>query len=518
MKTIDLPEVPSSFWMDSTKPTDYPPLQDDIKVDAAIIGAGIVGITSAYLLKEKGLTVAVLDADRILQGTTAHTTSKLTSQHNIIYSRIKQQMGEEMAWQYAQANEHAIHLVDHLCRAKDIQCDFAWLPAYVYTESEQYVEQILSEVQVAADLGIKASYQDDIPLPWTIKAAMRFDGQAQFHCLKFLKALAQTIPGKGSYIFENTKALDIKGGDAAVVVTDSGHKVKASQIIIASHFPFFDGGGMYFARIYFDRSYVVAATIAEDFPEGIYINAETPARSLRCTPSQHGPLILFAGEHHKTGHDSKTNEHYQNLLDFAQQNFNVKKVYYRWSTHDCMTTDGVPYVGHLTSRSPNIYVATGFGKWGMTNGIASAQILSDLITTGDNSWAQVYTPSRFITSASALKTLVSLNLSVAQKLISGKLDKGEKDAEVSQGEAQIIDVDGERIGAYRDADGNLHMVDTTCTHLGCEIAWNDAEKSWDCPCHGSRFTYEGDIIEGPAINKLHHVKGDPNNVEAKIFT
>lgn len=519
MDTIDmLPEVPSSFWMDSTSGTDYPTLDEDIAVDTAIIGGGIAGITTAYLLKEAGVSVAVLDADRILQGTTAHTTSKLISQHAIIYSKIKKQMSAELAQQYADANNYAIDLVEQISKEQNIDCDFTRLPAYTFTESDQYIKQIEDEVEIARILGLKASFQQDIPLPFRVKAAMRFDNQAQFHCLKFLKELARRIPDRESHIFENTKAVNIQEGNPLTVVTETGKKVKASHVVIASHFPFFDGGGFYFSRIYLERSYVVAATIAEEFPEAHFISAEDPGRSLRYTPSQYGRLILFGGEHHKTGHGTDTNKHYKNLIDFANQYYQVEKIYYRWSTHDCVTTDGVPYVGNLTSRSPNIYVATGFGKWGMTNGIASAKIISDLITTGDNPWAQVYNPSRFITSGSALKTFVGINLSVAEKYITGKLERGEADADIKKGEARVIDIEGQRIGAYRDADGVLHMVDTTCTHLGCEVNWNDAEKSWDCPCHGSRFTYEGEIIEGPAINKLQHVKGESNQVEARIFS
>jgi glycine/D-amino acid oxidase-like deaminating enzyme/nitrite reductase/ring-hydroxylating ferredoxin subunit len=519
MDTIDvLPEVPSSFWMDSTETTDFPQLTEDIKVDTAIIGGGIVGITTAYLLKQAGLSVAVLDADRILQGTTAHTTSKLTSQHSIIYSKIKKQMSEELARQYSEANQYAIDMVDRIRQEKGIDCDFVRLPAFTYTESSQYIEQIEEEVEVARSLGIKASYQEEIPLPFSVKAAVRFDDQAQFHCLKFLKKLAADIPGQNSHIFENSKAINIQDGNPLTVVTDSGPKVKASKIVIASHFPFFDGGGFYFARLYLERSYIIAATIQEDFPEAHFISAEDPGRSLRYTPSKYGRLVLFGGEHHKTGHGTDTNKHYKNLIDFANQHYQLDKIYYRWSTHDCMTTDGVPYVGNLTSRSPHIYVATGFGKWGMSNGIASAKILSDLITTGDNPWAQVYSPSRFLTSASALKTFVGMNLSVAEKYISGKLESGESDVDIRKGEARIIDIDGQRIGAYRDAEGTMHMVDTTCTHLGCELSWNDAEKSWDCPCHGSRFTYEGEIVEGPAINKIQHAQGEPNEVEARIFS
>lgn len=519
MDTIDmLPEVPSSFWMDSTETTDYPQLNEDIKVDTAVVGGGIVGITTAYLLKQAGVSVAVLDADRILQGTTAHTTSKLTSQHTIIYSKIKSQMNGELARQYAEANQYAIDMVEQIIQEKNIDCDFVRLPAYTYTQSDQYIGQIEDEIEIARSLGIEASFQQDIPLPFTVKAAMRFDNQAQFHCLKFLKKLVRDIPGQGSHIFEKTKAVNIQEGSPLIVVTDSGNKIKASKIVIASHFPFFDGGGFYFSRMYLERSYVVAATIKDEFPEAHFISAEDPGHSLRYTPSKYGRLVLFAGEHHKTGHGTDTNKHYKNLMDFASQHFRIDNIYYRWSTHDCMTTDGVPYVGNLTARSPNIYVATGFGKWGMSNGIASAKILSDLITVGDNPWAQVYSPSRFITSGSALQTFVGINLSVAEKYITGKIEPGDTDKDIEKGEARIIDIDGHRIGAYRDAEGTLHMIDTTCTHLGCELTWNDAEKSWDCPCHGSRFTYEGEIVEGPAINKLQHVKGEPNEVDARVFS
>lgn len=519
MDTIDmLPEVPSSFWLDSTSGTDYPTLEEDVRVDAAVIGGGIAGITTAYLLKQAGMSVAVVDADRILQGTTAHTTSKLTSQHAIIYSKIKKQMSAELAQQYADANNYAIDMVEQIIKEKNIDCDFTRLPAYTFTESDQYIKQIEDEVETAQSLGFSASMQQDIPLPFPVKAAIRFDNQAQFHCLKFLKELARGIPDRESHIFENTKAVNLQDGSPLIVVTKNGKKIKASHIVISSHFPFFDGGGFYFSRMYLERSYVVAATISEEFPEAHFISAEDPGRSLRYTPSQYGRLVLFGGEHHKAGHGTDTNKHYKNLIDFANQHYQVQKIYYRWSTHDCVTTDGVPYVGNLTSRSPNIYVATGFGKWGMTNGIASAKIISDLITTGDNPWAQVYNPSRFITSGTALKTFVGINLSAAEKYITGKLERGEADADIKKGEARVIDLEGQRIGAYRDAEGVLHMVDTTCTHLGCEVNWNDAEKSWDCPCHGSRFTYEGEIIEGPAINKLQHVKGEPNEVEARIFS
>lgn len=517
MGNVNLQKVTHSFWMDSVPATNYPKLEEEITVDVAIVGGGIVGIASAFLLKEKGLAVAVVDADHILQGTTGHTTSKLTSQHSIIYSKIEKQMGEELARQYAEANEWAIRKVEEISSQNSIQCDFSWRPAYIFTQGDKYIQQLEDEAQAASRAGIKAEIVKEAPLPFPIKAALRFEGQAQFHCLKFLQPLAEKIPGNDSHIFEQTKVTDIEEGREVKVVTNGGNKIKASKVIVATHFPFFDGGGFYFTRMYLERSYIVAATVKEKFPEATFINAEDPSRSLRSTPFEKGELVLFAGENHKTGYETDTNKHYQNLIDFAHQNYTVDQVLYRWSTHDCMTIDGVPLVGNLTSLSPDIYVATGFGKWGMSNGIASAKILTDLITAGDNPWAQVYRPSRFITSASSLKTFAGINMQVARKFITGKLEKGSQDVEIKPGEARVIEVNGQRMGAYRDDEGTLHMVDTTCTHLGCELKWNDAEKSWDCPCHGSRFTYEGKIIEGPAINKLQHVHDKPNEVEVKLF-
>lgn len=513
----DKPEFidsPNSYWIDTSTKTDYPRMEEDTDVDVAIVGGGIVGITSAFLLKKAGLKVAVIEADRILQGTTGHTTAKITSQHSLIYARIKKEMSEELAHQYAEANESAIHLIANIAKENNIDCDFTWRPAYLYTQSEQYMKAIEEEARVASSFGIKASCLDELPLPLAIKAALRFDDQAQFHPLKYLKALAQQIPGRGSHIFEATAAVDIEKGPP-VVVTRDGKKITAAKIIIATHFPFFDGGGLYFSRIYTEKSYILAMRINDKFPEGMFINAEDPSRSLRSQSDDEGELVLVAGENHKTGDGKNLNLHYQNLMDFAHQTFEVRDVKYRWSTQDCMTLDGVPYVGNITPRNPNLYLATGFGKWGMSNGTVSAMILSDLITKGDNPWAPVYNPSRF--NLTALKTFVVQGIDYAKELVSGKIAMLPDDIEIANGEARAIEIDGQKCGAYRDKQGELHVVDTTCTHLGCELKWNDAERTWDCPCHGSRFSYTGNIIEGPAFNHLHPPGECQNQVEARIF-
>lgn len=511
-----------SFWLASAEPSDYPALKEDIDVDVAIIGGGLVGITSGYILKNKGYKVAILEAGRIAHGTTGHTTAKITSQHGLIYNKLLNEFGEEKAKQYADSNEYAIHFIANLIKEKNIDCDFKWQPAYIYTQSEDYISDIESEVRAASRLGLKASFMDKLPLPFDIKAAVKFEEQAQFHPLKYVSWLAKAIPGDGSQIYEFTKVVDVKDADdkdgrhKCTVITSDGKNIAAAKVIVASHFPCYDGFGLYFARMYAEKSYAIGVTLKNDFPEGMYITAEDPGRSLRSQPLNDKKLIIIGGEHHKTGSEKDTNVHYENLANFARDTFDLKSILFRWSTQDCMTADKVPYIGYLTSKTNNILVATGFKKWGMTTSTASAIILSDLISKGDSPWAEVYDPSRFNPSASAVN-MITQNLDVARNLIGGKLYPAPKNVDIQNCEAKIISYEGNKFGAYKDEDGALHMVDATCTHLGCELVWNEAEKTWDCPCHGSRFSIDGENVEGPAFNPLHHPGEPANKKDANVF-
>jgi Rieske Fe-S protein len=233
----------------------------------------------------------------------------------------------------------------------------------------------------------------------------------------------------------------------------------------------------------------------------MYINAENPTRSLRNQNTPDGEIIIVGGEHHKTGQGEDTIKHYEALIDFANDIFTVEDIPYRWSTQDCMTLDDIPYVGRFTAKSPNLYIATGYGKWGMTNSTASAMILKDLIINGKSPWEEVYDPSRQTLAASAKNFLVE-NLNVAENFIAGKLSPLPKNVDIEPGQAKVVDANGQKAGAYRDEKGTLHIVDTTCTHMRCEVQWNSAERSWDCPCHGSRFDIDGKVIEGPALKPL----------------
>lgn len=499
--TNEFLKLPESYWLASTSQTSHPPLDDDITVDVAIIGGGMVGITSAHLLTQEGFKVAVIEADRIIQGTTGHTTAKITSQHSLIYDRIQRQMGQDKAKQYAQANETAISEVARIIEELKIDCDFTNQNAYVYTQQEEYVAKIKNEVKTASNLGIKATFLSEIPLPIKIKGAMCFENQAQFHPRKYLLALAQEVIGRGGYIFEKTRAMDILQDKPCTVITDLGKKIVAPKVIIASHYPFYEAHGLYFSRIYPERSYILATKISEKFPSGMYITVEYPTRSLRAQRNGEEELVLIAGEHHKTGQGEDMINHYQKLKNFAEQIFTVEDIPYHWSTQDYTTMDEVPYIGYLTSDTPDLLVATGFYKWGMTNSTVAAMIFRDIIMHGKSLWEDVYNPSRFTPSASA-KNFVVENLNVAKQLITGKILPVPDQIEIGPGDGRIVNIDGERLGAYRDIEGKLHLVDTTCTHMGCELQWNSAEKSWDCPCHGSRFTIAGEIITGPALRKL----------------
>lgn len=505
---------PQSFWMASIPNIDYPTLNEDLKVDVAIVGGGITGILCAFLLEKEGLKIAIVEADRILQGTTGHTTAKITSQHGLIYSKIKNQLSEELAWQYADANESSIRMIEKIAKENDIECDFVPQSAYVYTLQDKYVDKILDEANIASSLGIRASYLEEIPLPYPIKAAVRFDNQAQFHPRKFLLPLAKKITDNGVQIFEQSRIVDIEEDGNYVLISNQGKKIIAEKVIIASHYPFYNKHGLYFTRIYPERSYVIAIKAKQNYPGGMYITAEDPGRSLRSQSSDDGELVFIGGEHHKTGQGVDTVNHYEALVDFANGVYTVEDIPYRWSTQDCMTLDGLPYVGHFTSNTPNLYIATGYGKWGMTNSMSSSRILRDLIIDGKSAWLDVYNPSRETLKASA-KNFVVENLNVADKLIEGKISPLPQKVNIKPGEGKIIEANGQRAGAYRDERGTLHVVDTTCTHMGCELNWNSAEKSWDCPCHGSRFTYEGDVIEGPALRPLDN-HNDVNTIEKLI--
>jgi glycine/D-amino acid oxidase-like deaminating enzyme/nitrite reductase/ring-hydroxylating ferredoxin subunit len=502
------PQFPQSYWLDTAKIPKYSKLTGDLQVDVTIVGAGITGITTAYLLTQKGLKVAVVDAGRILQGTTGHTTAKITAQHDLIYDELIEHFGKDNAKLYYEANNEALQFIKQTIAEHEIDCQFTEEDAYVYTSSDEYVEKIQKEFKAYQALGIMGDLHEQIPLPFTTKAAVVMRNQAQFNPVPFLTHLADHIVQKGGHIYEQTTVTGVTKENPAVVKTSEGHQITCSYVVSASHFPFNDHNGFYFTRLYAERSYALLAKIEKDFPGGMYISAENPKRSLRSVMVHGEPMVIIGGESHKTGQGICTFQYYEALKQFGEEFFGLREIPYRWSAQDLFTLDKLPYIGQELKEVPNLLIATGYKKWGISTSIAAA-ILNTKIITGDHSpYQELFSPLRFHADP-GFKTFISINADVAKHFIAGKMDmKMRKIAELQNDEGGILRVNGKRTGAYRDADGALHLVDTTCTHLGCEVDWNEAERTWDCPCHGSRFSYQGDVIEGPAKKSLGKVESE----------
>lgn len=498
-----LPQNPEPYWRDFIDLPEFPHLKEDLDVDVVIVGGGITGLTSAYLLVNEGLKVAVLEADRLLNGTTGHTTAKVTAQHDLIYDEFIQNFGKSTARLYYEANTDALNFIKKTVEEHKIDCNFSEQDAYLYATTNEYVTKLEKEAKAYEAIGIDGGVVDNIPFNIAdYKKALVMKNQAQFHPVKYLVHLVGIIKEKGGLIFEHTTAVNIEAGEKPTVLTRDGHRVTGNYVLSCSHFPFYEGLGFYSARMYADRSYIIAVKSKEKFPGGMYLSVDQPSRSLRSATINGEELIIIGGESHKTGQGKDTMDHYKALETFGEQVFGLNDIAYRWSAQDLVTLDKIPYVGEITTGQPKVLVATGYRKWGMTNGTAAALLLKDIILDKKNPYRVVYTPSRFYAHPS-LKNFFKANADVVKHLIKGKVELPYNNIDkLANDEGAVILIDGHRKGAYKDTEGKVHVVDTTCTHIGCEVEWNSGERSWDCPCHGSRFSYTGEVLEGPAEKPL----------------
>ncbi|MFE8697277.1 FAD-dependent oxidoreductase [Cytobacillus sp. FJAT-53684] len=502
-----MPQYPESYWREIKLPS-FSKLTEHTSVDIAIVGGGITGITAGYLLVKEGFKVGILEAGKILSGTTGHTSAKITAQHGLIYDELINHFGLEKATLYYKAASEAQEFIQTTVKEKEIDCDLSMEDAFIYATTDEYAQKIESELVAYEKIGINGGLTDGLPFDIKTKIALNMRDQAQFHPLKYLERLVQDFVEAGGVIYEGTTATDIGEGDHPVIITRDGHRVKCKHVIAASHFPFVDMMGFYFARMYQERSYVLGVRTKKEFPGGMYISADNPTRSLRYTPYNGEKLILVGGESHKPGQGMDMMKHYEALEAFTEEVLGITEFPYRWSTQDLITSDKVPYIGPITSKKSNIYVATGYRKWGMTNGTTAAILLKDMIINKENPYQELFNPARFQADPST-KKMISINTDVAKHLIKGKLEVVQKEpGDLVNDEGAVVMINGKRAGAYRDTDGQLHLVDTTCTHMGCETEWNDGERTWDCPCHGSRFSYDGEVFNGPAKEPLKRIDLD----------
>lgn len=474
-----------SIWSQTTTMEKREPLSQDVTAEAAVIGGGMAGILTAYFLQRKGIETVVLEGARMGSGQTRHTTAKISSQHNLIYDKLIRQVGQEKASQYAHANQQAIRDYERIIGEEHIECEFELLPACLYSTRQE--DLLKREAEAAVNLGIDAHFLTQSALPFPVKGVLQFPRQAQFHPLKFLRAISQHLT-----VYENTY---VKTVEDDRIITDQG-TVKARHIVFATHFPFLNIPGYYFMRMHQERSYVLALENAQQLP-AMYLGIDSDGLSFR----NRGKLMLLGGGSHRTGENSKGGK-YQKLLNAADSYWPGSRETARWSAQDCMSLDQIPFIGAYSSSTPSWYVATGFGKWGMTGSMTAARLLSQQIAGEESPDAEVFSPQRLDLSASA-KNLAKDSLQAAKGLTRRIFEQptAQMDA-LPSGHGGIVEVNGEKTGVFKDETGQIFAVSVRCPHMGCQLEWNPDERSWDCPCHGSRFDYRGALLDNPAQTPL----------------
>jgi glycine/D-amino acid oxidase-like deaminating enzyme/nitrite reductase/ring-hydroxylating ferredoxin subunit len=494
-----------SYWLQTT-PSEpaYPTLTPGQRADVAVLGGGVAGVTTALMLARAGVDVVLLEARTVGSGVTGATTAKVTSAHGHCYAPLAKRISQDVARAYGGANQRALHWMADLVATEGIECDWRTRDAWTYTTDPGSESDIEAEAEAAAAAGLPATLEREVPLPYETVAAVRVAGQAECHARRYVLRLAELAVSAGARIFENTRATEVDAGSPCEVRTERG-ALTADRVVVATHYPILDRG-LYFARLTPQRSYCVAARLEGPAPEGMFYAIDSPSRSVRTTPlDDGGELLITGGEGHKTGTEPDTGGRYRALWDWTREHFEVEpRSAYRWSAQDPVAADGLPYAGPLVPHSERLFVITGLRKWGFTNGTAAAMDVTARLTGDELPFGELFNPSR-VHARAALPSLVKENASVAAHFVGDRVANRRgvtKADDLPLGEGAVVSLDGRRVAAYRDGDGALHAVSPTCTHLGCEVRFNQAERSWDCPCHGSRYDVDGSVLEGPAVHPL----------------
>jgi glycine/D-amino acid oxidase-like deaminating enzyme/nitrite reductase/ring-hydroxylating ferredoxin subunit len=491
-----------SLWW-ATRPAEgtnlSPALSQDLAVDVAVVGAGITGLTAALLLAREGRSVVVLEADRIGAGTTGGTSAHVTQVLDHRAKELISKHGEDGARGVAESTGAALARIASLVAEEGIDCGFARVPGYLYAEAREDAAEIDEELEAACRIGLRAERADGLPLPFPVAAAVRFPEQARFHPLAYLAGLAAGVRRGGGRICEQTRALEVHGGERCRIETGRG-TVTAGAVLLATHTP--AGFDLLQTEIEPMRSYVLAARLdGQPVPDGLFWDTADPYHYTRRQPSADGDLLVVGGADHKTGAD-ESEESYRALERYLRERWRVASVEHRWSSQFYEPVDGLPFIG-ASPMGENLLVATGYSGTGLVLATLAAMLVTDRIAGRENRWADLYRTSRVKPLAGGPKFL-AMNLGAARRFVGDRLGVPELEdlAQVAPGDGRVFALDGEKVAVSRTSGGAVHAVSAVCTHMGCIVHWNRAEQTWDCPCHGGRFTPQGEVIEGPPVRPL----------------
>jgi glycine/D-amino acid oxidase-like deaminating enzyme/nitrite reductase/ring-hydroxylating ferredoxin subunit len=501
-----------SLWKDITpSPPEFPALAENAEADVAIIGGGITGLSAAYYLMNEGKKVIVLEALSIGGGTTAFSTGNMYVATQPYFKTVKTKFDIETVKAVAGSRKFAIDEVERISREHNIECNFTRRPWYFIAVEESDNSKIEDEVDVLKEAGFQIDLTDDVPLSLKFTRAAVMQDSARFNPYMYVTGLAKHLADKGCLIYENSAVTEFEYNDKDKeneTLSVGDLKVKAKYVIMATHIPKGINHVQVLAAPY--RSYVVSARVNGSIPDINLWDTSKPHHAISTHSSKvkgEPDLLMVAGSHHKTGQPRNDDEedYYRKIEKYMFDHFDIKEIVYKWSAQHYQAADFVPYIGLATAASERFYIASGYFADGLTYGAAAGKILSDCIVKKDNKWAKHYDSTRFTPLASA-KEFIKENINELAQYIKDIPGNVEADdlGEITKGTGKIIEIDGEKYGAYRDDEEKLHVVSAVCTHMKCIVEFNETERSWDCPCHGSRFTYEGKIIEGPAMAELKY--------------
>ena len=497
------------YWaaIAAPQPASRPRLAEDLEADVVVIGGGIVGLTAAEALARMGKSVVVLEALRIGTQATGRSTAKISAQHGLAYSRLVRDFDEQAARVYGQANQGAIDHIETLVERGRIACGIERKSAYAYAHSADAVEAVKDEASVVARLGLPAQLTRDIPAPVPASLALRFDNQAQFNPVQYLAGLADMI-APSARLFEMTRVEAIhktSDGRSCRVLVEGGHHVDASDVIVATHLPMVSEGMLYAKAYPFSHPLLAGRIDPDRAPDGMFISVDSPSRSFRTDASGDTLHLVAVGASYATGDTNGEAQSLGELEEFVRSHFGMGASDWRWTNMDFRSMDGLPFIGPASTSAPQVHVATGFNAWGITNGTLAGTLLADQVAGRKNPYSALFDPGRPKRFAAGAE-FVKANAGNARHLVGDRLRvRRQHDLDLQPGQATVATLDGDSVAAYRDDAGVLHAVSAVCTHMGCIVGWNATDRSWDCPCHGSRFAPDGAVLHGPAVTPLKEV-------------